>query len=1615
MQNNLKTFLEYENRIIDLTRRNRLLKNPKNSKSIIFNVSVQEFFDKYNSLDDLSIEFCHGQILQHEQLINSGKGKDDLESFDIPSVNIFGEKLITLLNSFRLDAKRKFEEYGLHTLFLTIGKVKWKEPMVGAAKSSNVVKDYDFNAPLLLIPIRIEENKKPKKTVISSCLETEEIIHNKVLGLLLEKQYRARQLELSGDNDTNWFEAYQDLRLQIKAIFSELNLEHEINDEIQIAQYSFFGEQIYADLHDNKDMILQHEFINALCNHEPIQQSELIQRVDNPDALLTVDDDYNVLDADVSQLQVLHNALKGNHLNVQGPPGTGKSQTIVNMIANLLARGKTVLMVCEKQVALEVVLNRLKSVGLEKLCLPLFQNKIDKRTFAKDVIKDLEHMQQETELYEKRGSLDSSIKKREKKIEDLRDYAAILGECVKPLNKSVHWVHGEWAKHATITQGVRKIYWKGEDPLKIDFDQYQDILSKLENIMKVHNLKIDGEMGLWENVLRLHASPDFINRVLDVLKEIQHLLISLNTEDTGKIKLDSIQDARIFIDLSNSMSTIKEALGLCIGNADLSHVKHEISEALYFIEQYLFEEKDLLQKFNIPYRWNPILEEMPDDKINEEISISSLHVAIKDMNLISNCIEKIRLRINTIPIDDILIDELFLYKDILCIDFPINNVKDWSTKEALESMLEKLRVLNNMYLQYLNAKHTIDRWGIIIEGVQSHISMPIGKRFTGAYKNFLRYFHFSYRNDCRILSSWCNGAVPKKHIEFEEIAQAIKDYFVLKKRLDALLRSFNLFHMHEKKWIEINQVSLLLRIVENGLMTFKVSNLNRFPSYVIQLSVLDFKDEIREIYSTVKKIFMVLDESWNIFGPYDFGKMSLRDLIHQLSLFSDSIEHNKKLADYVSSMLKVHRKDFSIAELKENRRELYNLHEKLIITEKFELESILDSANTLECVFEHYDLFKSFLDIVENFKNFICRKNLDNSSITVKESLNYIASFSNSSSIEKFVEKYVTLKCKLNDLFENDKSIDLIENRSLLDAKKVIVDMINDQSGLLNWLDYRRNLLKLEQLGQGWLLNIIKNQRVEKLPSLFAQALWGIWLEAYYQVQPTLQNFNLKDHQKIISEFKSLELETLKVNASRIILKHVSKLKSLPFQHSERAFLVRQSQLKSRHKSLRKVVTEVGNLLLAHKPCWMVSPLTLSSYVPYGSLNFDVVIIDEASQLRVEHSLGAISRAKQVIIFGDENQLPPTSFFNNSDDLDDNNDDAVDSYESILNATKEILPGGSNLLSYHYRSRYEDLIAFSNYHVYENRLTTFPGPNNNRKGVQFEYVSDGLFDGGKSGSRKNIIEAHRIVEICLDQINQEPHKSLGVIAFSRSQEIAIRDALLDSLKENPHLQDKLNENGNAQEAFFIKNLESVQGDERDVIILSIGYGKDKKTGEVRNRFGPINTKHGYRRLNVAITRAKEKIICVSSIKATDIRSDKSSRGITMLQNYLEYAESNIKTLEGSKMRQNQISVFPDSPFEQDVKDALERRGYKVDIQIGVSGFKIDLAIVNPKNDQSYILGIECDGATYHSSYSARMNDRVRQSILEGLGWTLYRIWSQHWISHQEEIINDIVKMVDNLS
>ena len=449
--------------------------------------------------------------------------------------------------------------------------------------------------------------------------------------------------------------------------------------------------------------------------------------------------------------------------------------------------------------------------------------------------------------------------------------------------------------------------------------------------------------------------------------------------------------------------------------------------------------------------------------------------------------------------------------------------------------------------------------------------------------------------------------------------------------------------------------------------------------------------------------------------------------------------------------------------------------------------------------------------------------------------------------------------------------------------------------------------------------------------------------------------------------------------------------------HPEQATLVRKEAAKKRrHLSVRQLWGKAPHVLSTLRPCWTMSPILAAEMIPAGLQLFDVVIFDEASQIPPAEAIGSLARAPQTVIAGDSHQLPPTSFFGRGPGDDDEDEDEGDlsltrDIESLLDAAGALLR--DKMLQWHYRSRDDRLIAFSNNHIYGGALTAFPGA------IVSTPVTHHLIPYrpilGVRGTRSNPDEVEKVVDLVLKHASESPHETLGVIAFGQHHADNIDNALVRRLGElhDPSLDEFFSEKN--EERFFVKNIERVQGDERDAIILSVGYHKDVN-GKLPYRFGPILQEGGERRLNVAVTRARFRLTLISSFSHHDMNPRRSSaKGVDLLRKYLEFAASG-----GENLGSNLLDV-PLNPFELAVKDGLDRRGIPHTSQYGVSGYRIDFACTHPDEPGRMVLAIEADGASYHSAPTARDRDRLRQQVLESKGWRFHRIWSTAWFRDRE--------------
>lgn len=519
------------------------------------------------------------------------------------------------------------------------------------------------------------------------------------------------------------------------------------------------------------------------------------------------------------------------------------------------------------------------------------------------------------------------------------------------------------------------------------------------------------------------------------------------------------------------------------------------------------------------------------------------------------------------------------------------------------------------------------------------------------------------------------------------------------------------------------------------------------------------------------------------------------------------------------------------------------------------------------------------------------------------------------------------------------------------------------------------------------------------------------WLKKIMDIDPILRGFASADHERKIREFRQADIKFQKLTEKYIAATLSGRIPTatgaMVGADSELGKLRRELQKQRKHMPVRQLVQGLPTLLPKLKPCLLMSPLSVAQYLDAGYAPFDLVVFDEASQIPVWDAVGAIARGKQLAVVGDPKQLPPTNFFSKSTDTEGAGDEQVEDLESILD---ECLGAGMNRLSlqWHYRSRHESLITFSNVHYYDSSLVTFPSPVTDDIAVKFERVN-GVYDRG--ATRTNRIEAEAIVKGIEKHYLTlaKAHLTIGVVTFNQPQQ-ALIETLLDARRRASLELDRAIA-ARSHEPLFIKNLENVQGDERDVIFFSITFGPDA-AGKTTMNFGPLNGEGGHRRLNVAISRAREAVVIYSTLLPAQIELSKvRAAGVRDLKHYLEFAIKGPRALVEQSMP---TGLAPDSPFETAVIKILRNHNWEVHPQVGCSGYRIDIGVVDPRARGRYLVGIECDGRTYHSGATARDRDRLRQHVLEGLGWRIHRIWSTDWWLNPEGEMKKILERLQSL-
>lgn len=588
-----------------------------------------------------------------------------------------------------------------------------------------------------------------------------------------------------------------------------------------------------------------------------------------------------------------------------------------------------------------------------------------------------------------------------------------------------------------------------------------------------------------------------------------------------------------------------------------------------------------------------------------------------------------------------------------------------------------------------------------------------------------------------------------------------------------------------------------------------------------------------------------------------------------------------------------------------------------------------------------------------------------------------------------------------------------LQSRPFTEVASLALAQQSNLEQLQALIDYNQVAVECEKDGLASVTKVARewDHAAKALVPLFERVRVSSILGAAFRERPVLAGFNGSDHSSVVGEFRRLDRIHLESNRACLAAQHA---KALPPRSGIGAMgtLCREFEKDKKLLPIRELVDKAGTAIQRIKPVFMMSPLSIANYIPPGSVTFDLVIFDEASQVKPVDALGAVIRGKQVVVVGDSKQLPPTSFFDaiiNQEESDDEDQAATSDIESILGLLSS-RGAHQRMLRWHYRSKHESLIAISNHLFYDDGLVVFPSPSRDRDGLGLVYhrLKGAFYD--RSKTRTNLVEAKAVAKAVMQHARAQmklpasERDTLLVVAFSVAQKDAIFDQVELMRKEDPTCEEFFA--GSPHEPFDVKNLETVQGDERDVIYISIGYSRTVE-GYLHLQFGPLNRDGGERRLNVLISRARKRCEVFTGLGSEDIDISKNpASGVVALKKFLYYAESGI--LETPVVS----GKAPDSEFEEQVLKRLTALGHVVHAQVGCAGFFIDLAVVDQEYPGRYLLGIECDGARYHSARSARDRDRLRQSVLERLGWRIFRVWSTDWFRDADAELRRLVEAIE---
>jgi len=1548
--------------LLDMSLRNNLLNFRPRKKNI--EIVDEDIASLYNILviNEQKMKFLSNETLDEDALLDntwdSNATLKDTHTDKFLQTKYEPDELQKKLTHLYRDNKTVMEEQGYNDFFLALGFLEWKEI------------DYEegiHKAPLVLVPMTIERSSISKPFTVN--WNGDEVRSNLSLIYKLQEQ----GVEIPNFEE---FESEQDLIKYFKEIESIISNKPgwKISKDIFLSSFNFKKFVMFKDLDLSNWSGMENNPVKSLfyvdeenwdsdedLNLNSINSSEI----------------YNVVDADSSQLAVLEEAKKGKNLVVEGPPGTGKSQTIVNLIAELMARGQKVLFVSEKKAALDVVKTRLDSVGLGEGCLELHGKNSNKKEFLNELENTLKI--DAVEL-----SDESDFRNLDELKEELNEYVNALHTIYKETELTPFQLIGIYEYHS------QKLVNENQEILKLDIDDVSqlnkekrgEIIRKLNEIIEYYDLISPVSENIWRNTYPENlTSPE----VKELKNQFFNLSNSLDTFDelttkihnlTGVDKLNTLEIEPL---ITNS-KILRPNLKLLDDEDDLGIIINDVSS---------FQNKIANTNIDLDYSLDC------DDLKNEiDILINNINKLNIDMDSVNdeefesleNLIEEISSfqdKLGHMDIDVLNLDLNDLKREINTLNNNIDSLNiggDIVDKEDFESISSDFKS-NRTFINESNLQNALANPNLEIEFNEfktkrnSFFKKILDGDFKRIKKEFKSYYDFDVSDD-------------QIERDFEQIISANNDLTNLRNKILAYSKSET--NNDEKIIIESEKLLTWASELEN-IKT-------KLTSYQVTVQKKEMKTKVDALIELKEAQNQI--ESVNEIGTYFFAD-DWKSYNSDTQLLKEKLE---KIKHY-----------------KNCYHELNDMKESLNIIESYKTTGEYYFTDDWKEHNSDTQILNEKLNNIQQFKKYYDSNYFNDNTIEFIESNKfdeldyYLKELSNVKT--KIIEQYENIDQKLN--FKNELAFE-VDSANIPQMKNTTAALIDK---IENLNDYRLFAKYCREYGDKYakqLIEYIISDRVKSslVANLFYYNFANIALNDVFSNVGILDEFNFKLHEDKISQFKQLDknvIETNKFRVREILGRNRPSMSIAAAPSSSLGILLREMGKKRKIKPIRKILSETSDIISSIKPCFMMSPLSIAQYLDpkIYEAYFDYIIFDEASQVKIEDSIGAMLRGNKYIVMGDTKQLPPTTFFEKELDIDEEEDEEslTENIESILHLCKNTFE--TRMLKWHYRSRHESLISVSNQEFYNNELYVFPSPTKESEDLGLKLIYDPTTVYDRGGGTNNIKEAENVVEYAFKCFRKWGHsRSLGIGTFNLKQRNTIMDILEKKLKQHPELEEFFNEEG--EDGFFVKNLENIQGDERDIILISIGYGVDQNN-KLSLSFGPLNREGGERRLNVLITRAKKQCIVFSNFKSSVMHTtEKTPRGVAALKTFLYYAEN------GEFPENYHTGEDFDSPFEEAVYNFLTDEGYTVEKQVGCAGYKIDLAIVDKDDANKYILGIECDGATYHSSPLARDRDRLRQEVLEGLGWKFHRIWSTDWYHVNKtakqrllDAVEDAMKNKDN--